>query len=209
MSERPEVPAARLPGRRPRAVRRSRRRRKPHRTGRTRWSPPHLAGRPEDHQHAGLPRGRPLLAVRQPGVVGHRHRDALPALRHGPPRVLAVRLVRSGQPVRVHGSGADRRVSPKNTRNTCTLFCAADDGRARNDDAAQPTTRGRRSTTCSSSRRNGTCSQWHCSEQDRQTVRSHLADITSPVTAALLHPDHRRPRHRPHRAGRCSTRSSA
>ena len=81
------------------------------------------------------------------------------------------------------------RVSPKNTRNALLAFRAADDGGARNDDAAkQRRAKGVRRPLQFLS----VASFWDSdtvsllSDQDRHVVREHLAAIQQPVTLLLF-----------------------
>ena len=86
------------------------------------------------------------------------------------------------------------RVSPKNARNTCALFSAAHDRRARNDDAqgGQPA---RRSTTCSSSDAAASFGSMPLlSEQDRADRPDASGGLDPRRSRCFLHPDHRRAR---------------
>ena len=110
-----------------------------------------LAGRPRNHQHAGLSRGRSLRAMRQPSVSSE------VALDGRCPRcgvdLHACAQCTSFDP----GSRFEcmqqipARITPKNARNTCALFSARTTVE-RETTRRAPTTRERRLTTCSSSR---------------------------------------------------------
>jgi hypothetical protein len=102
--ERQEVPSTRLSGRRPRSTVGAQTSTARARTGRPCGSAPNLAGWPSQHQHAGLPRGRSLCAMRHGRLGRGRPRQPVSALCGGPPRVLTVHVLRPRQPLRVHAT---------------------------------------------------------------------------------------------------------
>src|SRR5688500_1767959 len=113
--ERAKVPSAGLSGRqlRPPQAGWSAAHRRPPRTRARRScrSPAHLPGRPSQHQHAGLPGSGSLRAVRIRDRSRDLDGDQVPPVCRGPADVRAVRVVRSGQPLRVHGARARARVA--------------------------------------------------------------------------------------------------
>jgi hypothetical protein len=102
--ERQEVPSTRLSGRRPGSTGSSKASTSRARTGCAGGGAPYLAGWAPQYQHAGLPRGRSLCAVWNRRLERRQPRQPLPALRCGSPRMLAVHVLRPGQPLRVHAA---------------------------------------------------------------------------------------------------------
>ena len=142
-------------------------------------------------RHARHRRGRP--------------RDQLPTLRNRPSQLLAVRVVRPRQPLRVHGTTIPARISPKNARNSLhPLHARAPPSNAKPRRRA-PTTRARRSTTCSISSSSSSPSAsvphapvsrwdnrtWLSLRTGPATRRSAAGDPFIARSAALLHADHR------------------
>ena len=119
--ERPKVPAAGLSGRHLRPAEASwaaaDRRPPGARARRARGRPAHLPGRPQEHQHAGLPGSRSLRAVRLRGGAEISAETQLPAVRGRSAHLRPVRVVRPGQPLRVHGAD-HRRACRRRTRAT-------------------------------------------------------------------------------------------
>ena len=182
------------------------------RTGCARGSPPYLAGRPEEHQHAGLPRGRSLRAVRHRGVGATSGSTA--AARAAVPTSTRARSARHSIP----GSRFEcmqpipARITPKNASNSLHVLLAAHDRRARNHDAAhRRRAKGVRRPVQVLERP----SSWNWSRES--SVRTgptrpsaeHLAVIEAAGHAALLHADDWRARDGADRAARCSTSSPA
>ena len=137
---------------------------------------PNLAGWPAQHQHAGLPRGRPLLAVRH-RRRRRRSRSTARCLRCGTDLHSCSQCTSfdPGSRFECMETTVTARVSPKNTRNTCTLYAArttverettTPEGRQR----AQGVRRSLQALArAARANRRASC---HCSpNQDRQTVR--------------------------------------
>ena len=131
--EREEVPSTRLSGRGPRPPAQARAASRA-RTGRTRGGPTHLAGRSEEHQHAGLPRGGPLRPVWKCRLGRYRPRDAVQPMRNRSPRVCSMRVLRSRKSVRVHAADSRPHHAEKHTEQLHILL-ATDYGRASDDHA--------------------------------------------------------------------------
>ena len=90
-------------------------------------------------RNINMPGFREVVRCAQCGAVIDEEvglRQPLPAVRHRPARLLAVRVVRPGQPLRVHAADPRARDAEEH-RNTCTLYAAAHHRRTRDDDAAR------------------------------------------------------------------------
>ena len=170
--------------------------------------PAHGASRRTARKNINMPGYREVVRCAQCGNVGRRTRSArqpLPALRHRPARLRAVRVVRSGQPLRVHAADPGARLAEERAEHLHAVR-AAHDRRARNDDAAH------RRRAEGVRRSVQVLGPWH----HGAALRTGPADRPQPPGghhapghAALLHPDDRRSRNGAASPGRSSTRSSA
>ena len=126
--QRPKVPAARLPGR---AAGERTEARPAGGTCAARAGPTAPGRRGSAHaQPDGVARGLSVRALREPPGTAGRRRRALRALRSRSPQLYSVRLLRHQRAVRVFAGGADGASLAERRTEQCTLFAAADDGRA-------------------------------------------------------------------------------
>src|SRR5690606_16822403 len=95
---RSQVSPARLPGQQQARSRARERRQAPTPAGTAR--PAHAAG-PEGAEHAGLPRGRAVRALRRARIGGHWTRQCVSIVRRRPAQLRALRVVRSGRGLRM------------------------------------------------------------------------------------------------------------
>ena len=198
--ERPEIPPARLPRRRPRATATPTRR-----VRRLNRAPRRVRGESrrtarEDHQHARLPRSRALRPVRHRRFVGHRLRRRCP--RCGTDLHACAQCASFDPGSRFECMQTDsRREFRQRTRKTAARSSRRGPRSSAKRQRRAPTMRGRRSTTCSSSspRTAGppVAAAFRTGPADR--LAADLAVIEIRSRPALLHPDDRRAGHGPHR----------
>jgi hypothetical protein len=136
LNERQEVPPTRLSGRQPRPGTAPRRAAARAGTGCSSGSAPDLSGRSQEHQHARVPARRALRPVRAPGAGRHRVRRSMFEVRYRASLVRAVCVIRPGQPIRMCPTGPGAGLAQERSQ-WLHIFLAADDRRARNDNAAQ------------------------------------------------------------------------
>ncbi len=122
LDERQEVPPTRLSGQRPRSAAAPSRAAPGAGTRCSGGRTPNLAGRPPEHQHAGLPGGRPLLAVRAP-VGPTTSVSTIAAPRCGTELHSCAQCMSFDPGSRFECmQPIPARISPKNARNGCALF---------------------------------------------------------------------------------------
>ena len=196
-NERPKVSPARIPRRRPRSTRAQKTPRpapEPGAPAGARRISGRMAQRTSTCRAIARSSAAPSAAT---SALPTSATSPLPPLRHRPPRVRPVRIVRSRQPIRVHADHPGPNFAEEHQEQLHTVL-AAHDGRARDHDASHRRRAARRSTICSSFSP-GALNNAPALGTGPEIVATHLAAITRPVTDALLHPDHRSAGHGPDR----------